>query len=575
MDAALERGESVGTAGLGRSGRLDQHVHAGVQQLVGSRRRHPPPGAPREPQRRAGAIGVEIHDGGDLDPLEPRRLGEQHRSERACAREPEAKRPPAGGPGREELEETASHGARSYPVVPTARRPGSSVRPMRLAVVGGGMAGLAAAWEAERIAERDGLELDVTLLEASDRLGGKVSTVREDGFVVEAGADAIVRYKPWALELARDLELAPIPTLPASPAAWIVRGGRARALPAGLNVVVPVGPPRSLARSPLLSARGKARALGDLVLPRGPGLDEPFGAFVERRLGREVWEALAAPLIGGIYGGDSYDLSTEAAFPQLLELERRHRSLILGSRAVLRERASRRDGGNGVFASFAGGLGTLPEAVVAALSRTEIRLETEVERLEELEADAVVLAVPAHRAATILADAVPEAAAVLATIPYADAPTVTLAFAADGFPGRSGHGVLFAEGEGHGVRGLTWIDRKWPGRAPGGTCLVRAFVAGNEPGRSDDDLVDLALAALQRPARAAPRSHAHLGLPLAARHCRATPSAIPAGCGRSTRRSRGPRRCSSPAPDYRGVGVPDVVRDGREAARRAVRFLVS
>ncbi len=444
---------------------------------------------------------------------------------------------------------------------------------MRLAVVGGGMAGLAAAWEAERIAERDGLGLDVTLLEASDRLGGKVSTVREDGVVIEAGADAIVRYKPWALELACDLELAPIPTLPASPAACIVRGGRARALPAGLNVVIP-SDLRELVRSPLLSARGKARALGDLVLPRGSGLDEPFGAFVERRLGREVWDALAAPLTGGIYGGDAYDLSTESAFPQLRELERRHRSLILGSRAVLRGRASSRDGGAGLFASFAGGLGTLPEAVVAALSRTEIRLETEVERIEELEADAAVVAVPAHRAATILVEAVPEAAAVLATIPYADAPTVTLAFAADGFPRRSGHGVLFAEGEGHGVRGLTWIDRKWPDRAPADTCLVRAFVAGNEPGRSDDDLVDLALAALQRllgPLPAPTRTWVFpwpLGLP---RYTVGHPDRMRALDAALTRAPQ----VQLAGAGYRGVGVPDVVRDGRDAARRAVRFLVS
>ena len=431
---------------------------------------------------------------------------------------------------------------------------------MRLAIVGGGLAGLAAAYEAERLG---GSGVEVTLHEASDRLGGKVRTVREDGFVVEAGADAVVRYKPWALQVAREVGLADeiVGTLPAEPAALIVALGRAVPLPAGLNLVTParLGP---LARTPLLSARGKLRALGDLVLPRSRGGDELLGRFVSRRLGRELWENLAAPLVGGIYGGDPAELSTEAAFPQLLELERRHRSLILGSRRLLADRAAAPEGG-GLFASFEGGLGRLPEAIAGALARTDIRLGSLVALLDDLDADAVVLAAPAW----VAADLAPAAAEPLRAIPYADAVNVTLAFPAEGFPETTGHGALFAAGEQSAVRGFTWVDRKWGGRAPEGVRLVRAFMASDG---SDEEVLQAAVGGLRRllgpvpgPARTWlfrwPRAMPQYTVGHLAR-LRAAEAALPPGVFLA-------------GAAYRGVGVPDAVRSGREAAAKALAFL--
>ena len=437
---------------------------------------------------------------------------------------------------------------------------------MRLAIVGGGMAGLAAAYAAERLA---GPELEVALFEASERLGGKVRTLREGGFVIEGGADALVRYKPWALELAEELGLGGeiVETLPAESAASIVVRDRAYPLPAGLNVALPgrLGP---LARTPLLSAGGKLRALGDLVLPRGSGGDEPFGAFVSRRFGRELWERLAAPLVGGIYGGDPFALSTEAAFPQLLVLERRHRSLILGARRLAREQARNPEAGS-LFASLTDGLERLAEAVAASLARTRVRLETPVRRLEELGADAVVLAVPAYAAAEILGEAAPEAAASLREIPYADALGVTLAFPADGFPATRGHGVLFAAGEGGQVRGFTWVDRKWPNRVPPGRRLVRAFLDADG---SDEELVGIAVGGLERLLGRVPA-------PLRSWIFR-WPRAMPQYKVGHLRHLRAAEEALAVLPGvflagaaYRGVGVPDVIRDGREAAAAAVRTL--
>jgi protoporphyrinogen/coproporphyrinogen III oxidase len=437
---------------------------------------------------------------------------------------------------------------------------------MRLAVVGGGIAGLAAAYEAERLAREKGIELEVVLYEASDRLGGKIWTIRESGYVVEAGADAVIRSKPWALELANELGLGDemLGTLPASTPALIAARGAVGPLPAGLNLVAP-SDLAALARTPLLSTAGKLRALGDLVLPRRRGGDEALGDFVRRRLGRELWENVAAPLVGGIYGGPAEALSTEAAFPQLLELERRHRSLILGSRQVLRERAAR-NGGSSLFASFDGGLSTLVEAVASRLAITEVRLETSVESLATLEAHAVVLAVPAFAAATLLAGEAPVAAAALRRIPYADADTATLAFPEAGVPELEGHGLLYAGGEGRGIRGFTWVDRKWPGRVPTGKRLVRAFLADVARGGSDEELVVLAHARLRELLGSAPEperwwvSRWPRGLPQYTLGHRGLVERIERGLG-------GMPWLRLAGAGYRGIGIPDVVRSGREAAR--------
>jgi oxygen-dependent protoporphyrinogen oxidase len=433
------------------------------------------------------------------------------------------------------------------------------------------MAGLAAAWEAERQAAATGLDLRVTLLEAGDRLGGKVATVREDGFVVEGGADAIVRYKPWALELAREVGLGDevVETLAAAPAALVVVGGRAHPLPAGLNVALP-SRPWALARSPLLSSAGKLRALGDLVLPRGDADDEPFGAFVTRRFGRELWGRLAAPLVGGIYGSDPWGLSTEATFPQLRELERRHRSVLLGSRRALRVRAAGE--GGSLFVSLAGGLGRLADAVAGRLARTEIRLGEPVRRLEELAADAVILAVPAYAAGEIVEAVAPDAAAALAGIPYAGAVSVTLAFPAEGFPPTAAHGVLYAVGEGGGVRGFTWIDRKWPGRAPEGTRLVRAFLEPALAGRADREVAGTAMGALRSllgPVPAASRTWVF-------RWPRALPQYTVGHLERVRRAEAAlPAGVFLGGAAFRGIGIPDVVRDGRGAASRAIAHLTA
>jgi len=434
------------------------------------------------------------------------------------------------------------------------------------------MAGLAAGYEAKRRG------LDVLVLEAA-RPGGKVQTIREAGFVVEAGPDAVVRYKPWALALAKELGLEGeiVGTLPAKPAALIYTGGRAHPLPEGLNVVIPsrLGP---LVRTPLLSPLGKLRAALDLILPRGPGGDEAFGSFIKRRLGQEVWDRLAAPLTGGIYGGDPEELSLLAAFPQLKKLEEEHRSLILGSLRAMRKRRVSREKGS-LFASFKGGLGALTDALARALGDA-LKTGVKVEGIEALssgyrvrtsegpiETRLLVLTTPAPKTAELLRPLGFAALNALLEIPYHSAATVTFAFDKAKMPPRVGHGILFARGEGFSARGFTWLDQKWPHRAPEGMALARAYFSGIEAEAEPEELKALALSDLKRLLGELP--------PVLRAWVGQFKKGMPAYTVGHTERVKKIEETEKAFPGlalagaaYRGVGIPEVVRDGREAVKR-------
>lgn len=442
---------------------------------------------------------------------------------------------------------------------------------MRLAIVGGGLAGLAAAYEAEQRSESEGLELEIVIYEATDRLGGKVQTLREDGFIIEQGADAMVRYKPWAVGLCRELGLESelVDTLPADPAALIYAHGRSSPIPRGLNVAIP-SDLVALLRSPLLTPGGKARALGDLMLPRGNGSDEALGDLVTRRLGRELWQNLASPLVGGIYGGDPATLSTRATFPQLLEIEATGRSLILGSRRRLRERSASREQGT-LFGSLSSGLSRLVEALGDSFRISEIHLNRAVSSLEELDADAVVLAVPAFVSASILQERAPGASSVLREIDYLDSTSVTLALDSESLGSVPGHGLLFGQGEAPVVRGFTWVNRKWAERAPAGSALIRAFFSDEAGNLDDEELVEHALRAFARVAG----DPGVLRRTWIARWPRGMPRYAMGHLERVSRVETELRDLPGVflvGSAYRGVGVPDVIRDGREAARQAVEL---
>ncbi|MDT7546684.1 MAG: protoporphyrinogen/coproporphyrinogen oxidase [Actinomycetota bacterium] len=368
--------------------------------------------------------------------------------------------------------------------------------PQTVVVVGGGMSGLAAAHALRGLA-------NVIVLEASGRVGGKLRVSDVGGVPVDEGADAMLRRVPDAVALAAQVGLGNDLVSPASGEAFVRSRGRLRPLPVGTLLGVP-GDLAALARSEVLSAAALARVPVDLIA-RGAVIveDVSVGELVTRRLGREVVERLVDPLLGGVYAGRADQLSLQATLPPLAAALTRQRSLVL---AVREARIATDDGP--VFAGLPGGLGRLPAAVATA-SGAEVRVGTTVRDLHRtatgwrvvtgsaaspsyVDADAVIVAVPAAPAARLLRDVAPAAAAEVAGIDYASVAIVTLVLA--GPPPGRGSGYLVPAVEGLTTKAVTFTSRKWDWYADDVT-VVRASVGryGEEIDlqRDDDELTAL------------------------------------------------------------------------------------
>jgi oxygen-dependent protoporphyrinogen oxidase len=360
-----------------------------------------------------------------------------------------------------------------------------------VAVIGGGVTGLAAAWFLRASPQPP----DVTVIESTPRLGGKIRTEELDGVTVELGADAFVTRQPEAAELCRRLGLGGELVAPAAGGAGAVRiwsGGRLHPLPDGVVLGAPTGL-GSLLRSGLLSTAGVARAALDLVLPREVDVDrESVAELIDHRFGPQVTQRLVEPLLAGVYAGDVDRLSAAAATPLLADAARSRRSLLLG----LRRRAAT-DGP--LFLTVRGGLQRMVERLAADLSVRRATPAQVVERTPSaylvrlasappLHADGVVLAVPAFAAAALLRQAAQGAADPLREIPYVSVAVVTLVYP----PGAGeveGSGMLVPKVEDRLVKAATWVSSKWPERVPDDRLVIRASVGRrgeDAPLRLDD-----------------------------------------------------------------------------------------
>jgi protoporphyrinogen/coproporphyrinogen III oxidase len=377
-------------------------------------------------------------------------------------------------------------------------------RSKRVIVIGGGLSGLAAA---HRIHERSTAlrrPVDLTLLEARDRVGGVIHTERRDGFALECGPDSFITNKPWGLELCERLGLRDrlVPTDAGHRRSFVVRKGRLLPVPEGFVLMAPhrLGP---LLTSPILSWRGKLRMLMDLFIPRrddeGEG-EESLAGFVRRRLGREALERLVQPLVAGIYTADPNDLSLKATLPQFPAMEREHRSLILAGLREARQRPGRltrqASGARyGMFVTLEDGMGELPEALAAALPPGTIRTGTTVRRIVRnepvspwlvelldgppMEADAVLLAAEAHASARLIDAQDPGLALQLRAIPYASSIIVNVAYRRDQIQHPlDGFGAVVPAIEGRPILAVSFLSVKFPSRAPAGTALLRVFIGG-------------------------------------------------------------------------------------------------
>ncbi|MEU5995683.1 protoporphyrinogen oxidase [Spirillospora sp. NPDC047418] len=386
-------------------------------------------------------------------------------------------------------------------------------------VVGGGIAGLAAA----RVLARDGVR--VTVLEGSPRIGGKLRVGEIAGIPVDEGAESMLARRPEGMDLVRDLGRSGDLVNPGTTSSAILSRGALRTIPAGQVMGVP-SDLKALAASQVLSPAGLARVPLDRVLPETPrGADVSVADYIGARVGREVVDRLVEPLLGGVYAGRVELLSFDATLPHVAAAARGHRSLISAVQGI--RAAAPKDPGP-VFATLPDGLGALPGLVAADVTaaggtvRTgatvrELRRTPDGWRLtigstrdpEYLDADAVVVAVPAAPASRLLAEDVPAAARELARIDYASMAIITLAYRTTAFPRLpkgSGYLVPGVESDpehgGRGVKAVTFSSVKWPHlrQRDRGVIAVRCSIGrfGEERTlqRADEELVAAAMAEL-------------------------------------------------------------------------------
>ncbi len=445
-----------------------------------------------------------------------------------------------------------------------------------IAIIGGGITGLSAAYE---LAQRG---VPCRVFEATPRVGGLIHTDRSDGYTIEAGADSLLVQKPAGLQLCDALGLGDrlISTTPPR-TAFILKHGRLFPLPAGAVLGIPTGW-RAIARYDLLSRTARARLSLEPFIPAADAGDESVGAFFRRRFGRATVDLIAQPLLGGIHAGDVEQLSIRSLFPRFPDAEA-HTGSILRAFGRLAGGAS-----DGLFRTPVTGMSAIVEALERRLPGGTIARGTPVTAMgrygagwrlvtpdEDVGARAVILAVPAHSAAALLAPVDSTASTLCAAVPYVSTVSVALAWprAAIGHP-LAGSGFVVARR--HNALRLTacsWVTSKWAHRAPEGMTLLRAFLGGaHDPSAvdaSDGQLIDTVarelaatlhiegpphLARAYRWRDAGAQHHVGHRARLDAIEARLTrhPGLFVAGSG------------------FRSIGIPDCIADGRAAAAGAV-----
>ncbi len=462
----------------------------------------------------------------------------------------------------------------------------------RVVVIGGGISGLAAAYTI--VAARS--DLDVTVLEASARVGGTQSTeLTDDGFLIERGPDSFITDKPWALALAKSLGLESeiISTNAEHRGSYVVSKGRLERVPDGFSLMAPTRA-LSFLRSPIFSWRGKARVALELALPRGRARDdESLAGFVQRRFGHEAFERLAQPMVAGIYGADPFRLSLRATMPRFLEAERESRSVILNLRAKEKKAKAEHGAGAryGLFASFRRGMQTLPDALEKQLGdriRTNVRV-TSIARNdlgqyaltlasgETLTADAVISALPAPSAAPILRALDARLFSLLGDIEHGSTAMVTFAYRTADVPHPlDAFGFVVPTIERRACLASTWASVKFAGRAPAGMCLLRVFIGGQNAdallAQGDDELIAVAKSELRDLMGIAVTPH----LTRVQRWPHAMPQYLIGHLDRVAAVERVMQDHASLAlagNALHGVGIPDAIHAGEMAAERVLDYL--
>ena len=459
----------------------------------------------------------------------------------------------------------------------------------RVAIIGGGISGLAAAYALEELKQDAQAKVEYALYEASPRFGGVLQTEMVEGCTVEAGPDSFLTEKPQAADLCRSLGLGDqlIGSNDAQRVTYIALGNRLVPLPDGLMFMVPTRPVAT-ARSPLFSWRTKLQITRELLLPpRSGGVDESVASFVERHYGREMVERIADPLLSGIYGGDASSLSVRAVLPRFVEMERTRGSL--GRAMLARRRKSAHASGQPpapMFTTLKGGLQQFVDALLSRLPASGLHAGTPAQAIQREgtggwlvsagmqsdQFDALILALPAHAAASLLRPQSPDIADELGSIPYTSSITIALGYGAQvraSLP--AGFGFLVPRGEDRHLLAATFVHNKFPHRAPADRALLRCFIASEKAELvwdcSDDAVVKIVGKELDQ----------ILGVhseALFARVYRWKRAMAQYTVGHLERVERIERMCQDlpglclAGNGYRGIGISDCIQSGFDAARR-------
>ena len=476
--------------------------------------------------------------------------------------------------------------------------------PQHVVIIGGGIAGLSTAWYLQK-AQSEGASLRYTVLEQSDRWGGKVLTeqvedVAPEPFIVEGGPDSfLAAQKPWAMQLAKELGLSErfLGTNDHKRTTYILNKRKLMNMPDGVYLIAPTKV-LPFALTPLFSPLGKLRMAMDWFLPaRQDNEDESLGDFIGRRMGQEAVDKLAEPLMAGIYNAVAEELSIMATFPRFRDMEKKYGSMIKGmlqSSKMMKEAAKNRDPNQpklSMFLTFQNGTYEIIEALQDQLTG-ELRLNTGVTAIHTLDdgtyelalhdgstltAHQVILALPAFVSAKLVSSLAPQAADTLEKIRYVSTGTVSLAYKVDGFEHPlDGFGVVIPRSEKRHVNALTWTSTKFDKRAPVGHVMVRAFFGGARTAymmdKSDAELVE----AVRTEIREMMGVNAE---PLFHRIYRWENSTPQYDVGHLERvdqiEANLPDGLFVTGSPYRGVGMPDCVHQGKQTAEKVTELVKS
>jgi oxygen-dependent protoporphyrinogen oxidase len=495
-----------------------------------------------------------------------------------------------------------------------------------IAIIGGGIAGLSTAYHLQKAAAEAEQPISYTLLEQSDRWGGKIATetiteYSDEPFIVEGGPDSFITQKPWALQLARELELDDelLPTNDHLRKTFVLNKGKPTPLPDGVLLIVPTKI-KPFALSTLISPLGKLRMGMDLFIPpKMDDEDETLAQFIERRLGSEALDKIAEPLMSGIYNADAQMQSLMATFPRFRAIEQKYGSLTKGMIAGQKARAQAASNGasNGshppkpqtsMFMSMQKGMDDFVAEIQARLTG-DLRLETAVTKIEisesalslskdqrsenepsttnlqspisytltlsdgsTLSADKIILAVPAFVAAKLLADLSPHAAKELDAIRYVSTGTISLGYRRDELNHPlDGFGIVIPRSEKRKINAITWSSTKFNQRAPNGYALLRIFFGGSrtpEMMEADDTKI---LSTVRRELQEIMGVNANPLFHRIYRWQRSNPQYDVGHLDRVDAIEKAmPQNIFVTGSPYRGIGIPDCVRQGKETAQKVI-----